>query len=144
MINYQRQTTNRKYAEPVVQTSLINVYKSLPPYAKDEDGKIINDSQFYKRICIGKKDLQEIVDSNIESTNYYKVIDAYMACGDISLLNVRKGEYGDISSIPSNPNDLNAYVNNIKVSKKKVENKETVENIETVEKKEVYNNESNE
>ena len=80
---------------------IIPVYNSLSPFAKDDKGKIINDTNTYKRFKVGERNLQEIIDSNIEQCNYYRLIDAFNASGDINILNVKpNNNYGDVSNVP--------------------------------------------
>lgn len=133
-INFQRITNKRVYQKPVEFTSLVETYCSYGPYATNEQGELINNSPYQKRICTGKKDLQEIIDSNAESTNYYRLIDAFLVSGevDVSILSIKNGVYCDISCVPNDPNDLQNAVNalNIKKNEPQVEVK-----IESEEKK---------
>lgn len=116
MINFNVHV-EQKRPTPVKQSSIVPVYNSLPPYAQDEKGKIINPTGSYKRVKVGEKNLQEIIDSNIDSCNYYRLIDAFNASGDINILNVcPHNDYGDVSKVPfDNVNNVNDYINSIEV-----------------------------
>lgn len=118
-INFQRITKNRVYQKPVDFTSLVETYSSYGPYATNENGELINNSPYPKRISTGKKDLQEIIDSNADSTNYYRLIDAFMASGevDVSILNIKNGVYCDISGVPNDANDLQNVINSLNIKK---------------------------
>lgn len=116
MINFNVHV-EQKRPTPVKQSSIVPVYNSLSPYAQDEKGKIINPTRSYKRVKVGEKNLQEIIDSNIDSCNYYRLIDAFNASGDINILNVcPNNNYGDVSKVPlDNVNNINEYINSIEV-----------------------------
>lgn len=124
VINFQRITKNRIYQKPVEFTSLVETYSSYGPYATNEKGEVINNSPYPKRISTGKKDLQEIIDSNADACNYYRLIDAYMASGevDLSILNLKQGVYCDISGVPNDPNDLQNAVNSLNIRKNEAAN----------------------
>lgn len=143
MINFNVHI-EQKRPTPVKQSSIVPIYSSLPPYAKDEKGDIINSTGSYKRVKVGEKNLQEIIDSNIDQCNYYRLIDAFNASGDINILNVcPNNNYGDVSKVPlDNVNNLNNFINGLEVKHVEIEEtKVSSDDLKTNEKSEVIKDE---
>lgn len=91
-------------------------YQLVRPFSKDEKGKFINESPFNRLIELGKVDIEESIQSYYDSTNFSKLIERYVLSGyDPRIVDVRVGQYADISNIPDNLNEFNAYFDSLKM-----------------------------
>lgn len=65
------------------------------PGAKDENGKMINDSRFDKVVKGSKTDLQEYIQSFADECDVYKILERCARSGDFSVLVGDDDNYGD-------------------------------------------------
>lgn len=103
-----RKKTVSKCSNPYV-----TIYKEVPPYAVDEQtGEFINKSSRPKIVEVGKKNIDEEIQSYADSVDIYKILEkfALSGCTDNSLITRRVGEFADIVDIPDNINDFGQYV----------------------------------
>lgn len=104
-------------------------YKLVRPYSKDENGKVINQTPFNRLVEVGKIDIEESIQSYAESTDFGKIIEKYVLSGyDERLVDVRAGQYLDISNIPDNINDFNEYFDSLKFENYSKELKDAIVN----------------
>lgn len=89
-----------------------DIFEEIPPYAKDENGKFLNETSEPIIKKTGVINIQEKIDSYKDEVDIYKILARVAASGDDSLLNIKQGVYGDYSSIPDNINDFTDYVSN--------------------------------
>ena len=57
-------------------------------------------------VPIGEYNIQDKIDSYLDSCDLRKIIERFKVTGDESILNIRKGFYGDITDMPSNYMDV--------------------------------------
>lgn len=82
-------------------------YKEVPPYAKDEKGKFINNSS--KPILVESEpfNVDEYIQSFKDDCDIYKILEKAYLSNNIGLLNVNTGgQYVDISDLPDNPYEM--------------------------------------
>lgn len=58
----------------------------------------------------GKRNVREEIQEAAKGTDIYAIIDKYLETGDETLLNKRKGLFGDFTKIPSNPVDIHNMI----------------------------------
>lgn len=83
----------------------IREYTLLRPLAKDEKGKILNDTRFDKFEETSKTDLQEYIDSFYDECDIYKILERCARSGDFSILLNDTKEYGDTTPFKDNRPD---------------------------------------
>lgn len=67
------------------------------PGAKDENGKMINDTRFDKVVKGSKTDLQEYIQSFADECDIYKILERCARSGDYTALLADNDNYGDTS-----------------------------------------------
>ena len=82
----------------------------IPPYAKDDKGKIINMTSEPVLKENGEFDIQDYIQSFYEDCDLYHLLAKVARTGDMSLLNQKQGVYADISNMPDNIHDAQAAV----------------------------------
>lgn len=88
-------------------------YIEIPPYTVDEaTGEVLNDTN--KPILKEGKPINvyEKIQSYHEECDIYSILKKVAQTGDESLLNKKKGFYGDVSEIPDNLNDIISKLDN--------------------------------
>lgn len=119
--------------QPKEFNPLVKKFRTLAPYAKDKEGKIINDSPFPKRVENGCTNIDEFIQSFKNDTDLYCLIEKYIKTGDESIINKKQGFYGDFSNLDKmSYNDLRNFSKdfNVKVNsllKKKQQKEEKAE-----------------
>ena len=98
--------TGREKTGQDCSNKYIRQFVEIPPYAKDEKGKFINESSKTILKEIEPFDMDEYIQSFKEDTDIYAILKKFNMSGDISLLNVKQGFYDDISDLPDNHFDL--------------------------------------
>ena len=88
----------------------------IPPYAKDDKGKIINMTSEPVLKENGEFDIQDYIQSFYEDCDLYHLLAKVARTGDISLLNQKQGVYADISNMPDNIHDAQQAVKNAGMS----------------------------
>lgn len=58
----------------------------------------------------GDRNIKEEIQEAAKGTDIYAIIDKYLATGDETLLNMRKGFFGDFTKIPNNPVDIHNMI----------------------------------
>ena len=58
----------------------------------------------------GDRNIREEIQEAAKGTDIYSIIDKYLETGDESLLNKRKGFFGDFTNIPQNPVDIHNMI----------------------------------
>lgn len=91
------------------EDSLIPIFDTLAPYAKNEKGQVINNTPFYVVAKIGEFNIDEKIQSFVDDTDLYRILEKFAYNDDMTLLNVNSGFYGDISGMPDNKNDFDNY-----------------------------------
>ena len=98
-----------------------DVYEEVPPFAYDEEtGEFLNKSSFPKLVKVGQVNVQEKIQSYFEDVDIYTILAKFAMSGDESLLKRQVGFYGDISTVPDNVHDFDAYVTRNLAALKKV------------------------
>ena len=119
-------------------------YVEIPPYARDDKGKFINDSARPILKEIDPLDIDAYIQSFKEDTDIYKILEKAYYANDPTYLNRKVGGfYGDISDLPADPfamEELNKDIvaamaagvgsdsNNVEIEEDKKENSEVKEN----------------
>ena len=98
--------TGREKTGQDCSNKYIRQFVEVPPYAKDEKGKFINESSRTILKEIEPFDMDEYIQSFKEDTDIYAILKKFNMSGDISLLNQKQGFYEDISDLPDNHFDL--------------------------------------
>lgn len=73
------------------------IYDSVTyrPGAKDENGKLLNDTRFDKVVNGSKTDLQEYIQSFADECDIYKILERCARSGDYTTLLAENDNYGD-------------------------------------------------
>ena len=103
-------------SEIEVGSNFRDVYQELPPFTVDkETGKVVNPTSQIKLVKVGTEDIQEKIDSYYDSS-CLQVQLAHLAegSGDPSVLNSVKGQYLDVSEVPTDVEDLITYLDKIR------------------------------
>lgn len=98
--------TGREKTGQDCSNKYIRQFVEIPPYAKDDKGKFINESSKTILKEIEPFDMDEYIQSFKEDTDIYAILKKFNMSGDISLLNQKQGFYDDISELPDNHFDL--------------------------------------
>jgi hypothetical protein len=89
-----------------------DVYEEIPAYSIDvKTGDFLNKSNVPVLKKLGKKNIQEQIDSYKDDCDVYKILERVAAVGDPTLLNRRVGSFGDFVDLPDNINDFNGMCN---------------------------------
>ncbi|QCS36687.1 minor capsid protein [Capybara microvirus Cap3_SP_613] len=91
--------------------SIVDTYKVILPYQKDDKGVFLNDSDTPIYVKSGKKNLDEYINSFKDECDIYNILSKFESTGDVSSLNLGRGVYADISKIPDNIHDFNNALN---------------------------------
>ena len=95
------------YSDPYM-----DIYDEVPPFAVDEEtGEILNKTARPIIKVVGRRNIDEYIQSQADSCDIYKILEKYAMSGDSSLINLKQGYVGDICNIPDNINDFNDYLN---------------------------------
>lgn len=97
-------------------SSTRDLYQELPPFTIDKDsGKILNPTSQIKLVKVGEEDIQEKINSYYDSC-CLQVQLAHIEDGsaDSSSLNAVKGQYLDISEVPTDVDDLIKYLDKVR------------------------------
>ena len=94
----------------------VKKFIEIPPYAKDDKGKIINMTSEPVLKENGEFDIQDYIQSFYEDCDLYHLLAKVARTGDRSLLNQKQGVYADISNMPDNIHDAQAAVKNAGMS----------------------------
>lgn len=84
--------------KPLVVPKLPNYIYDLTTYrpgAKDEAGKLINDTRFDKVVKGSKTSLQEYIQSFADECDVYKILERCARSGDYTALLAERNDYGD-------------------------------------------------
>ena len=88
-----------------------DIFTEYPPYAKDDKGNFINPTSEPKLVKTGRINVQEKIQSYKDDVDIYKILQKMAMQGQLLDSVVLTDEIGvDISNIPDNINDFNAYV----------------------------------
>lgn len=117
-----------------------DVYTEIAPYAVDpKTGKFLNDSSIPKVVKTGRINIQERIQSFAEDVDIYRILEKFAYSDDMSLINKHVANYGDISDMPDNLNDIalktNAFIDkltelNPELAKMVIDDNYTAEQIE--------------
>lgn len=108
--------TGQDYSNPME-----DVFEEVPPFAYDEEtGEFLNKSSFPKLVKTGQVNVQERIQSFFEDVDIYSILAKFAMTGDESLLKRQVGFYGDLSTVPDNIHDFDAYVTGNLAALKKV------------------------
>lgn len=90
----------------------VDTYLEIPPFTKNEKGEILNDTDLPKFVKNGKINIQERIQSYAQDCDIYTILERFANSGDTSLINARNAQYGDITNLPDNLNDMDNYISN--------------------------------
>lgn len=103
-------------SEIAVGSNLRDLYQELPPFTIDkESGKVVNPTSSIKLVKIGTEDIQEKINSYYDSSCLQSQL-SHIAEGsaDSSALSAVKGQYLDISEVPTDVDDLIKYLDKVR------------------------------
>lgn len=85
-----------------------DVYTEIAPYAKDENGKFINDTSEPILKKTGRVNIQEKIQSFADECDIYKILEKAALAG--TDLRYKEDQAVDLSAIPTNYNDYNDWI----------------------------------
>lgn len=96
-------------------------FKEIPPYAKDEKGKFLNESSQPILVEGEPFDVDEYIQSFKDECDIYKILEkAYLSSNPSLLIQNHNAVYDDISELPDDPyefedmqRDINAALENL-------------------------------
>lgn len=87
-----------------------DVYEEIPPYSVDlQTGELLNKTPNPIIRKVGKRNVQEQIQSFADDVNLYKILERVAVSGDTSLLNRKVAYFGDYVNLPDNLNDFNDF-----------------------------------
>ena len=90
------------------------IFEEVPPFTVDvETGKLLNDTNQPKLISKGFVNVNERIQSYAKECDIYSILERFAASGDTSLINARDCQFGDVSDIPRNLNDIALYTKSL-------------------------------
>ena len=96
--------TGRKKSGLDYSRKLEKQYVEIPPYARDDKGKFINDSARPILKEIDSLDVDAYIQSFKEDTDIYKILEKAYYANDVNYLQKKAGGfYGDVSDLPADP-----------------------------------------
>lgn len=117
-----------------------DVYTEIAPYAVDpKTGKFLNDSSVPKIVKTGCVNVHERIQSFAQEVDLYHILEKFAYSDDPSIINQKVANYGDISEMPDNLNDIalktNAFVDKLtslspELAKMVIDDNYTAEQIE--------------
>lgn len=120
----------------------------LEPFAKGKDGKILNDSKYFRVVESGSSfDFQAKIESYRDDVEIYSILKRVLSSGDNSLLMRNSGSYMDVYDLDCKSNlDLfntcNATVNKINNALSNMNQKEAASSPNPIRSEEAASNES--
>lgn len=91
---WERPNDNKALVVPKLPNYIYDL-TTYRPGAKDEAGKLINDTRFDKVVKGSKTSLKEYINSFAEETDIYKILERCARSGDYTALLAERNDYGD-------------------------------------------------